>query len=119
MLAPQIFKKPLFLDLPMTLCDICSKICFDALRGPSVTQLEQARREGSDVTTSGAKPDKVDLGSLDGIEKRAMFCGLCRLFNHVLNRQGNLDILRENGVFLRADPDLSYYGYVFDNAGRQ
>ncbi|KAI0780299.1 heterokaryon incompatibility protein-domain-containing protein [Fomes fomentarius] len=103
------------------LCDHCSQICFDALRGPSVSELHEVSDGRMRRTRAAGITHKVHLASLARIEQSAADgCSLCQLFLHVIGRQGGGALLlpgsylRDDGVHFYADPDLSYYGHIVE-----
>ena len=75
------------------LCKYCEKINFDALRGPSDTDLKDviARRINGERLAQlkpGTTVENVSLGPLSRIREDASRCPLCSLFYEVVVRQG-------------------------------
>ena len=103
------------------LCQYCSRIDFDLLRGPTIEEINDIvcgkSRGGIFARGDDAKVEKkIDLGSLGDIRKRAARCSLCLLLLGIINRQGavykNGRSLDAESIFFRADPDLCYYGAI-------
>ena len=106
------------------LCSRCKQINFDALRGPSATDLEHlAAGNGTGERFAqvlpGTNHDKVNLGTLSRIRSDSSNCPLCALFYHIINRQGAVywhrlayETLDSGDIEFRADPDLSYYARI-------
>ena len=104
-----------------SLCDRCRMINFDALRGPSDTDIDRlTRREAPNhrhaPISQGTSLEKVDLGTLSRIRRDSSSCPLCALFYGIFQRQGAVywhhlasKTLDSPDIFFRADPDLSYY----------
>lgn len=79
----------LTMDSTVHLCDHCSQICFDALRGPSISDLHAISDGHMRMTRAAGVTHKVHLASLARIEQSAADGGsLCQLFLHVIGRQG-------------------------------
>lgn len=107
-----------------SLCEVCKEINFDALRGPSVIDVQDiiaARFEGERFATvkPGTSHEKVTLGPLRRIKKDAQRCSLCSLFFRIIEMQGAIyqhnsayATLDSNDIMFRADPDLSYYARI-------
>ena len=102
------------------LCERCSQICFDVLKGPTAAQLHNT---SGVYKLDSAQMRKVTLGPLSTIKQGAeRGCSLCQLFLHVIGRPvgGALlssdSYLRDEGVSLMADPDMSYYGHIVEPA---
>lgn len=106
------------------LCTHCRQIDFNALRGPSATDMEHlitgdGTGERFAQVLPGTSHDKVGLGTLSRIRKDSLKCPLCALFCHIVNRQGAIywhrlayETLDSSVIEFRADPDLSYYARI-------
>lgn len=104
-------------------CSYCSKICFEALRSPYTYEIEDLLSgKFTGLLLSGAKAgetiSKVSLGTLSRIKRDSATCELCALFHHIISRQGCVyngdQTLNAENIVFRADPDVSYYGYISD-----
>ncbi|KAK4186780.1 heterokaryon incompatibility protein-domain-containing protein [Podospora australis] len=108
------------------LCSYCAQIPFEILACPTTADVAWAQTERdqgrpfSNVLPRGDPGDnkpKTPLGSLSRIERDASRCGLCRLIQSVIRRQGavwetNRPIPEDDSVVFLATTDLSYYGVV-------
>lgn len=78
--------------MALHLCHHCRKIDFTALRGPSLSEVNDlyASRNSGHIygSTSDDATSRVNLGTLARIRQSATRCGLCALFAHIIERQG-------------------------------
>ena len=106
------------------LCSRCKQINFNALRGPSATDIEdlatgKVTGERSAQVALDTDSATVGLGTLSRIRHASSNCPLCALFCHIVNRQGAVhwdhlayETLDRSDIEFRADPDLSYYARI-------
>ena len=106
------------------LCSYCQKISFDALRGPSPTDVNDLAN--GEITgrrfpqvIPGTSHDIISLGSLSRVQKDCSHCPLCTLFCQIIKKQGAVywhnsayETLDSSDIEFRADPDLSWYAKI-------
>jgi hypothetical protein len=82
------------------LCHHCRSIDFTALRGPSVSEVNDlyAGRNAGFIygSVSDDATSRVNLGTLARIQQDAPRCGLCTLFAHIIERRGAAGYAKRN-----------------------
>jgi hypothetical protein len=104
------------------LCHHCSKIDFNALRGPTRAEVDNLYVGRNAAHMYGSKSDdatsRINLGTLVRIQQEASRCGLCALFAHIIERQGAIgyskrDLKRPDVCFVATAGAVSaYYGSI-------
>ena len=106
------------------LCSYCQQISFDALRGPSTTDVNglangEITGHSYSQVLSGTSHYKINLGSLTRIRKDSSHCPLCTLFCRIIKKQGAVywrdlgyETLDSNDIEFIADPEYSYHAII-------
>jgi hypothetical protein len=99
------------------LCDQCSRIDFTALRGPSLSELDDlyAGRNPGHIYSSKTEDgtSRIYLGTLKGLQQNAIRCRLCPLLCHIIERQGMKNLDASDVCFVAtAGAVSSYFGSI-------
>jgi hypothetical protein len=108
--------------MAIPLCYQCRSIDFNALRGPSLSEVNDLYAGRNAAHIYGSKSDdatsRINIGTLERIKQRASRCDLCGLFAHIIERQGAIghskrDLSRPDVCFVATAGAVSaYYGSI-------